>query len=118
MKLHRRHLGGIGVAAVAAALAAAVAGFVTGGINAAIFPYALVIAGLHVGLFAMPLFNILLFLGLRPSLPAVLIGAFLIGLIPLSLITGVPSLWAGAFGMCGGYAFWRAIDVPALRENR
>jgi hypothetical protein len=118
MRLHWRHLGGMGAAAAAAALAAAVAGLVLGGANAAVFPAALMIAGLHVGLFAMPLFKMLLFLGLRPNLPAVLIAAFLIGLVPLALITGSPSLWAGAFGMCGGYAFWRVIDVPALREDR
>ena len=111
-----RHLGGMGAAAVAAALAAAVGGLVLDGANPAVFPAALMIAGLHVGLFAMPLFNILLFLGLRPNLPAILIVAFLIGMLPLWLITGIPSLWAGAFGLCGGYAFWRVIDVPALRE--
>jgi hypothetical protein len=118
MRVRWRHLGGMGAAAVAAALATAVAGLVAGGFSVAIFPAALAIAGLHVGLFAMPLFRIFLFLGLRPGLPAVLIAAFLIGLVPVSLITGIPSSWAGAFGMCGGFAFWRVIDVPALREDR
>jgi hypothetical protein len=117
MRLHWRHLGGMGAAAVAAALAAAVIGLVLDGANAAVFPAALMIAGLHAGLLAMPLFNILLFLGLRPRLPIVLIAAFLIGILPLWLITGIPPLWAGAYGLCGGYAFWRVIDVPALREE-
>lgn len=118
MKLHWRHLGGMGAAAVAAALAAAVASLVVGGAGAAVFAAALMVAGLHVGLFAMPLFQILLLLGLRPNLPAVLAAAFLIGFTPLSLITGIPYWWTGAFGLCGGYAFWRVVDVPALREDR
>ena len=117
MRLHVRHLGGMGAAAAAAALAAALAGLVVDGVDPILFLAALMVAGLHVGLFAMPLFNILLLLGLRPNLPAVLLAAFLIGILPLWLVTGSPSLLAGAFGMSGGYAFWRVIDVPALRED-
>jgi hypothetical protein len=106
MRLCWRHLGGMGAAVVAPALAAAVASLLFGGAGVAIFVAALTVAGLHVGLFAMPLFQILLVLGLRPNLASVLLAAFLIGIVPLSLITGIPSWWAGAFGMCGGLAFW------------
>jgi hypothetical protein len=117
MKLHWRHLGGMGAAAVAAALAAAVASLFFGGAGAAVFIAALVIAGLHVGLFAMPLFQILILLGWRPNLPAVLAAAFLIGFIPLSLITGIPYWWTGAFGLCGGLAFW-LIARDAMGQER
>ena len=110
MRLRWRHLGGMAAAVAAAGIA--------GGLLAALpgeglpFPN-LVLAGMqcaipHVGLFAMPLFALMLVLGIRPTLPRVLIAAFLIGATPLTLILGMPAWWAGLAGMVGGFAFWVA----------
>jgi hypothetical protein len=54
----------------------------------------------------MPLFAFVLFLAIRPTLPRVLLAAFLIGATPLTLITGFPAWWAGLAGLAGGFAFW------------
>lgn len=107
MRLGWRHLGGMGVSAVAAATAAALLGAVIDGPNPAVFSFVFMAALIHVGLFAMPLFQLALTFGWRITLPRVLAAAFLIGLMPISLITGIPAWWAGVFGACGGLAFWR-----------
>ena len=115
MRLRWRPLGGMGAAAVAAALAGALLLSVPG--NLVSFP-ALVLAGLlfagmHVGLFAMPLFRLALFRGIRITLPRLLAAAGLIGAVPLSIITAVPAWWAGLAGLCGGLAFWLVARTMA-----
>ena len=107
MTLQWRHLGGM----FAAILAAALAGGALGGLSGEplTFPM-LAMAGLfaafvHVGLFAMPLFALVLALGIRPTLPRTLLAALLIGILPFSLITGTVAWWAGLAGLAGGFAF-------------
>jgi hypothetical protein len=56
--------------------------------------------------------------GWRISLPRVLAVAFLIGFLPISLITGLPAWWAGMFGACGGFAFWRTIQPVEAEGTR
>jgi hypothetical protein len=108
MRLHWIHLGGMGAAAGAAALAGALLLTMPG--NPGSFPAlvlaGLLFAGLHVGLFAMPVFRLALFLGIRITLPRLLAAAGLIGAVPLSIVTAFPAWWAGLAGLCGGLAFW------------
>lgn len=110
MTLRWRHLGGM----AAAVPAAGIAGGALAALSGEGWPHPdLVLAGMlfavpHVGLFAMPLFALALFLGVRPTLPRVLIAAFLIGATPLTLILGMPAWWAGLAGLAGGFAFWVA----------
>ena len=110
MTLRWAHLGGMGVAAAAAALAASIIGLLIDGANPAAFPLFLLVAALHVGLFAMPLFRIALALGWRITLPRILAAAFLIGFLPISLIVQTPAWWAGIYGLCGGLGFWRIVE--------
>lgn len=108
MTLQWRHLGGMAAAILAGGLAGGAVFALTG--EPLAFPM-LVLAGLlaafvHVGLFAMPLFALVLALGIRPTLPRILAAALLIGAIPFTLITGFLAWWAGLAGLAGGYAFW------------
>jgi hypothetical protein len=108
MMLRWRHLGGM----VAAIPAAGIAGGTCVALSGEGLPFpVLVQAGLlaafvHVGLFAMPLFALVLGIGVRPTLPRILVAALLIGAIPLTLITGFLAWWAGLAGLAGGFAFW------------
>lgn len=108
--LRWRHLGGMGMAAISAAVAASIAGVVIDGTSPAVFPVALVIAGLHVGLFAMPVFRLAIALHWRITLPRVVLAAFVIGTLPVSLIVQIPAWWAGIYGLCGGLGFWRVVE--------
>lgn len=108
MTLQWRHLGGMAAAVPAAGVVGGASAAMSGG---ALPSPDLVLGGmlfafLHVGLLAMPLFALALFLRVRPTLPRVLSAASLIGAVPLSLILGMPAWWAGLAGLAGGLAFW------------
>jgi hypothetical protein len=106
--LQWRHLGGM----IAAILAAGITGGAMTALSGAGLPFPdLVLAGLlfavpHVAILAMPLFALALAIGIKPTLPRILIMASLIGAMPFTLITGTPAWWAGLAGLVGGFTFW------------
>jgi len=105
--LQWRHLGGMLAAIPAAGLAGGAVFLVGDPLAAPTFMLAGMIAAfVHVGLFAMPLFALVLALDIRPTLQRVLFAALVIGMVPFSLITGFPAWWAGLAGLAGGLAFW------------
>ncbi len=108
MKLQWRHLGGMLAAIMTAGLVGGAAVAISGeGLPfSALVQAGLLAAVIHVGLFAMPLFALVLALSIRPTLGRILVTALLIGAIPLSLITGLVAWWAGLAGLAGGFAFW------------
>ena len=106
--LQWRHLGGMVAAIPAAGIAGGALSFLSG--EPLVFP-ALALAGMlaalvHVALFAMPLFALVLALDIRPTVWRVLLTALLIGVLPFSIITGTLAWWAGLAGLAGGFAFW------------
>jgi hypothetical protein len=113
VKLHWGHLGGMFAAILAGGLAGAALVTIPWAINQfpPIFLAALLIAGIHVGLIAMPLFVLALVSGARPTLPKVLVAGLLIGTLPFTLISGSLAWWAGLAGLLGSYAFWLAAGL-------
>ncbi len=100
-------------AAIAPAMVAAVIGLAGGPFLAAtIFGFALVVAGAHVVLLALPLHSLLRRFGwpIRPA--TVIVAATVIGAMPATLWLGIGlAFWGGLFGFIGGCTFcgfaWR-----------
>lgn len=126
MPLTWRHPAGMLAAALAPALVTGCYVALTGspGLFLLFFVAAFIVAGLHVGLLAMPIFAILSRIW-RPRLWNVAPAAFLIGSIPFLMFAvrgvGTWAEWvfaletaaiAGALGLSGGLAFWLVLNLP------
>lgn len=98
---------GMVAAAIAPALAGALFGLAGGPfIAASIFGFALLIAGAHVVLLALPLHGLLRLLGWPIGPGTVIVAAMVIGAVPAALWLGIEvAFWGGLFGFIGGCTF-------------
>jgi hypothetical protein len=89
------------------------------------FFVALVLAGIHVGIIAIPVFA-LLHRWWPPAWWLVLPASFLVGAAPVSLLAWPTSPWRewlevglafGGFGLSGGVAFWLVVNRPWRRGS-
>jgi hypothetical protein len=84
-----------------------------------------IVAGLHAGLLAAPIF-LLLETRWRPRLCNILPASFLIGALPATLLASssspasallMTSLICGGLGLSGGLAFWLVVNRPWRRGS-
>lgn len=78
------------------------------------------VAGMHALVLGLPLFQLLMCWG-WPRWWMAAAGGFLVGAVPLTLVTAslnIVELALGGLGMAGGLAFWTAVRTPlAEREE-
>jgi hypothetical protein len=95
------------------------------GLGLSAFFVAFVVAGIHVGIVALPVFA-LLHRRWPPVWWLVLPASFLVGAGPISLLEAsssawpdwlLPSLIGGGFGLSGGLAFWLVVNRPWRRGS-
>jgi hypothetical protein len=109
---------------LAAAVAPAVAVALLLGTASAFFP-AFIAAGAHAALIGLPLY-LMLDLRYRITFPLIMGASILVGAVPIPLAVflpfvfggfgdmesvAMPALVLGAFGACGGLAFWLVLKV-------
>jgi hypothetical protein len=122
--LTARHLAGMLAAVLAPALllGAITAIGESSDLFAPMFVGGLIVAGIHVGVLAMPIFAMLA-TRWEPRLWSTLLASFAIGAGPASLLF-LPwggdlelSLVFGGFGLSGGLAFWLVVNRPWRRGS-
>lgn len=102
-------------------------GTLEGSLEMALFAFyaAFIVAGIHVGIIALPVFALLRRWS-PPSWWLVLPASFLVGATPVPLLAAPSSPWrewlwiclaAGGFGLSGGIAFWLVVNRPWRRGS-